>query len=61
MKNLKWQYDKPFIDWLISKDYAGMKDEKVQPYLTLGLVLYMHEAYRAGFKQREESHGALLS
>ena len=61
MENIKWQYDKSFTDWLISKNYAEIKDGKVQPHTTLGLVLYMYEAYRAGFSRRGESHGTLLS
>jgi len=61
MKNLKWQEDVPFIDWLISKNYAEIKDGKVQPHTSLGLVLYMHEAYRAGLNQRGGPRGTLLS
>ena len=49
---LKWRYNKPFVDWLLKMQYAEMKDEKVHPFVSPGLVLYMYEAYHAGFKQR---------
>ena len=49
---MKWQYDKPFVAWLVEQQYAERKDGRVIPITTLGLVLYMYEAYRAGFENR---------
>ena len=56
-ESIKWQYDKPFVEWLLKQKYAERKDGKVVPHTTLGLVLYMHEAYRAGFENRKISGG----
>ena len=46
----KWQDDRPFCDWLVGMRYAQRVDDslEVRPFLTLGMVLYMHEAWRGG-------------
>jgi hypothetical protein len=49
---IKWQYHKPFVKWLLKMQYAEMKDDKISPFISPGLVLYMYEAYLAGFKER---------
>lgn len=49
---MKWQYDKPFVTWLLGQSYAEEKGNKIIPFVSLGLVLYMYEAYRQGFKVR---------
>jgi bacillopeptidase F (M6 metalloprotease family) len=58
---MKWQYDKPFVKWLVEQQYAESKDGKIVPHTSLGLVLYMHEAYRAGFENRKQNNGTLFT
>ena len=47
---MRWQDDEPFCKWLLEMRYVEMRDGKVFPFLSLGWVLYMHEAWVAGGK-----------
>ena len=46
---MDWKSDKAFVDWLLSTGYAVDSDKGVKPFLTLGVILYMFEAYGEGF------------
>ena len=48
----KWTEDVGFYEWLCSVNYAQRIEGsiEVRPFLSLGVVLYMHEAYRAGIE-----------
>jgi len=45
---VKWQEDTAFVDWLVQMNYARTKEGKIKPITSLGLVLYMYEAWSAG-------------
>ena len=45
---MKWQSDPAFVQWLLTAQYAEMRNGKVYPYLTGGCVLYCYEAWTAG-------------
>ena len=51
----KWTEDVGFYEWLCSVNYAQRIEGsiEVRSFLSLGMVLYMHEAYRAGLKNKE--------
>ena len=44
----RWQDDVAFTQWLLASRYARQEGDKVVPYLTGGVVLYLHEAWTAG-------------
>lgn len=48
---MKWQDDEDFCSWLLAMRYAEERDGKMFPFVSLGLVLYMHEAWRASPKK----------
>ena len=45
---MRWQDDDAYTGWLLENKYARMENDKISPYLTGGVVLYMHEAWTAG-------------
>ena len=45
---MKWQNDDAYTDWLVEQEYAVVKGDTIFPYLSNGVVLYMHEAWTAG-------------
>ena len=51
-RSKKWTEDVGFYEWLVAKSYATKRSKdgsvEVKSFLTLGMVLYMHEAYLAG-------------
>ena len=51
----KWTEDVGFYEWLCSMNYAQRLEGsiEVRSFLTLGMVLYMHEAYRAGMENEK--------
>ena len=53
-KPLRWQDDRAFVAWLVSQQYAGqiglIEGLEVKPYMTLGTMLYLHEAWLAGIQ-----------
>ena len=44
---IPWQDDTQFVTWLYARQYAAEVRGKPKPYLTLGCVLYMYEAWTA--------------
>ena len=44
----KWNLDKAFQAWLISKEYAVMEGKRLRLWIPDGVACYMHEAYCAG-------------
>lgn len=48
----KWQSNGSFCQMLLKNEYAK-RDSKgaIKPILSEGLVIYMYEAYRAGFSE----------
>jgi len=44
----RWQEDKAFGQWLLAKKYARDEGGLPVPCISLGLVLYMWEAWTAG-------------
>jgi hypothetical protein len=45
---MKWQADTAFVGWLLEAGYAEMRDGKVYPFLSGGVVLYCFEAWTVG-------------
>ena len=45
---MRWQDDPVFCSWLVSQGYARKEGKDTRLSLSLGLVLYMFEAYRLG-------------
>jgi hypothetical protein len=45
---LRWQEDEGFVNWMLEVRYAEVRDGEVHPFLLLGAVLYMYEAYSQG-------------
>lgn len=45
---MKWQDDPVFVGWLLEARYAVKKGGELRPYLSLGLILYMYEAFQLG-------------
>lgn len=43
----RWESDAAFVGWLLASRYAERKGDKVVPYLTGGVVLYLWEAWTA--------------
>jgi hypothetical protein len=58
---MKWQDDKAFCAWLLKVRYAEVRNEKMFPFMALGMILYMHEAYREGLKAKGEMDGPVLT
>ena len=56
----RWQDDKDFCSWLLAMRYAEVRNEKMFPFMALGMILYMHEAYREGLKAKEDLDGPVL-
>ena len=51
----RWQDDAGFVTWLLDVQYAEEAENKVKPFVSLGMVLYMYEAYSKGKEnQRKE-------
>lgn len=49
----RWQDDSAFVGWLVQQNYAQINGSiEVKPFLTLGMLLYMHEAYQEGKTQK---------
>ena len=46
---MDWKSDKAFVDWLLSTGYVIDSEKGIKPFLTLGVILYMFEAYVEGF------------
>ena len=51
---MRWQDDKQFCQWLLQMQYAVEEKGNIKPYLSGGVVLYMHEAYRQGILNEKE-------
>ena len=49
---MRWQDDEDFCSWLLAMRYAEERDGKMFPFMALGMILYMHEAWVKG-KERE--------
>tara|TARA_R110000751_G_scaffold281490_1_gene384083 strand:- start:182 stop:370 length:189 start_codon:yes stop_codon:yes gene_type:complete len=49
---MRWQDDEDFSSWLLAMRYAEVRDGKMFPFMALGMILYMHEAWVKG-KERE--------
>lgn len=55
----RWRDDKDFVAWLARADYAVLGNGKAQlggvvgPNGSEGIVLYMHEAWCAGRREKE--------
>jgi len=53
----RWQDDRAFVAWLVGQRYASMapagQDAQVQPYLSLGSMLYLYEAWQAGIQNEK--------
>lgn len=47
---VKWQNDEGFVEWLYLMEYAVKTDKGPKPYMSIGVVIYMHEAWTAGRK-----------
>ena len=47
---IPWQEDEDFCGWLVSQQYAEPRGSTLFPFLSLGCILYMHEAWCAGRK-----------
>lgn len=45
----KWQEDDDFMRWVYDMKYAQLTDKGPKLFVTLGCVLYMHEAYCEGY------------
>ncbi len=45
---MKWQDNSDFCSWLLSQKYAKKSKDKIEPYLSGGVVLYMWEAFQHG-------------
>ena len=45
---MDWKSDKAFVDWLLSTGYVIDSEKGIKP-LTLGVILYMFDAYGEGF------------
>lgn len=43
----RWQEDKKFCKWLLHMRYAEQGTKGVTPFLSNGVVLFMHEAWQA--------------
>ena len=56
----RWQDDEHFCSWLLAMRYAEVRNEKMFPFMALGMILYMHEAYREGLKAKEDLDGPVL-
>jgi hypothetical protein len=56
---MKWQDDKAFCAWLLKVRYAEKKEDEMKPFLNLGGILYMHEAWFAS-KQLAEAPRPLI-
>jgi len=54
MNKADWIKNKPFVEWLLETGYARL-DEKgtIEPSTSLGVILYMHEAWLAGLAHDE--------
>lgn len=52
IKQGRWQFCKPFVDWLVEMNYIEVNDGKIREYMSGGVYLYMWEAWRAA----EEHH-----
>jgi hypothetical protein len=51
----RWQDDSGFVNWLLDVRYAEEAENKIKPFVSLGMVLYMYEAYSKGKEnQRKE-------
>jgi len=48
--NGKWKEDKDFIHWLKSMKYAKEEGGKLVTCMSVGVYLYMYEAFHAGKK-----------
>lgn len=58
---MRWQDNEDFCSWLLAMRYAEERDGKMFPFMALGMILYMHEAYREGLKTKEDLNGPLLT
>ena len=45
----KWQDDEHFMEWMFDMKYAKQEDKGPKLFVSLGCVLYMHEAFCHGF------------
>jgi len=50
---VKWQDDPVFVGWLLEAQYAKKSGGKLVPFLSLGLILYMYEAFQLGKQQAD--------
>lgn len=47
---MKWQDHSGFCRWLVRRGYATEGAKGVEPFLSLGCVLYMFEAFTYGLE-----------
>ena len=53
-RSKRWQDDPAFVGWLCREQYAqAVGGLEVKPYLTLGAMLYLYEAWRAGIQDEK--------
>ena len=48
---MDWKSDKAFVDWLLSTGYVIDSEKGIKPFLTLGVILYMFEAWENGISR----------
>lgn len=48
MTKTDWKQDAKFTRFLIEAEYVRVKNQTLKPCVSLGLILYMHEAYLRG-------------
>ena len=55
----KWTENAAFCEWLCAVQYAQRVDGslEVRPFLSLGVVLYLHEAFEAGRQAEQKQPG----
>jgi hypothetical protein len=55
MSRPNWNQHEVFKEWLLSVEYAVMRDGKFYLYLPDGVACYMYEAWWAGKEDQSES------
>ena len=43
---MDWKGDESFCEWMVSMNYVVRTEKGLKPFLTLGVVLYMYEAWQ---------------